>query len=408
MFFSDCNHRFTCFLEIIISDLYVFRRICIHLWLIMIVRNCYSHIKNAMFKGKAIILYGSRQVGKTTILQNLAREFDGEHLFLDCDEPDERLALENVTSTQLKNLFGKARIVFIDEAQRVKNIGITLKLITDKIKNVQVVATGSSALDMSSEINEPLTGRKYEFHIHPFTIAELTQHSSKLEEARNLEQRLIYGMYPNIAQTPGEAELLLRMLANSYLYKDLLTLDGIRKSELLQKLLMALALQLGNEVSYSELARTCDADKATISKYIDLFEKTFIIFKLGPYSNNLRSEISKSQKIYFWDNGVRNAVISNFMPISTRTDVGALWENFIISERIKHAHNSMHFASYYFWRTRMQQEIDLVEVHNQQLCAYECKWSEKAKARIPSTFMDAYKVKNTGIITRKNYLDYIL
>jgi predicted AAA+ superfamily ATPase len=361
-----------------------------------------------MFKGKAIILYGSRQVGKTTILHNLAKEFEGEHLILDCDEPDERLALENVTSTQLKNLFGKARIVFIDEAQRVKNIGITLKLITDKIKNVQVVATGSSALDMSSEINEPLTGRKYEFQIHPFTVAELTKHSNKMEEARNLEQRMIYGMYPNITQSPGEAELLLRMLANSYLYKDLLTLDGVRKSDLLQKLLMALALQLGNEVSYSELARTCDADKATIGKYIDLLEKTFIIFKLSPYSNNLRSEISKSRKIYFWDNGVRNAIISNFMPLSSRTDVGALWENFVISERIKNNHNKLRFSSYYFWRTRIQQEIDLVEVHNQQLFAYECKWSEKAKARIPSTFMDAYKVKATGIITRKNYLDYIL
>lgn len=360
-----------------------------------------------MFKGKAIILLGSRQVGKTTITQMLAEEFEGEHIYLDCDEPDQKAALENVTSTQLKTLIGKSKIVFIDEAQRVKNIGLTLKLFVDKIKTVQVVATGSSALDIASEVNEPLTGRKYEYHIHPFTIAELSNHTNWMEEARNLEHRLVFGLYPNITQNPAECERLLRALVNSYLYKDLLSFEEIRKPDLIQKLLYALALQVGSEVSYNELARTLGVDKGTISKYIDLLEKTFIIFKLSPYSNNLRSEITTTRKIYFWDNGVRNAVISNFTAVNQRTDIGALWENFLISERIKQCHNHIKFREHYFWRTRLQQEIDLVEVKNQQISAFEFKWGEKIRAYIPSTFTDNYDVKETGIISRSNYKDFI-
>lgn len=373
----------------------------------MITRTIYQSIKESMFKGKAIILYGSRQVGKTTITQQLASEFAGEHLFLDCDEPDERAMLENVTSTQLKNLIGNKKILFIDEAQRVKNIGVTLKLLVDKIKEVQVVATGSSVLDMASEINEPLTGRKYEYNVHPFTVEELSNASSWLKEARNLEQRLVFGFYPDITNNAVEAERLLRSLVNSYLYKDLLSFEEIRKPDLLHKLLQALAFQVGSEVSYNELARTLSVDKATITKYIDLLEKVFIIFKVSPYSRNLRSEITTTRKIYFWDNGVRNAVISNFTNINNRTDVGALWENFMISERIKQCNNHTKYARHYFWRTKIQQEIDLIEEENLELSIFEFKWNPKAKAHIPTTFTNTYAVKDKAIVSSQNYQDFI-
>ncbi|MDP1727656.1 MAG: ATP-binding protein [Bacteroidota bacterium] len=373
----------------------------------MIVRTVYSSIKDAMFKGKAIILYGSRQVGKTTITQQLASEFEGEYLLLDCDEPDVRALMENITSTQLKAIIGHKKILFIDEAQRAKNIGITLKLITDKIKTVQVIATGSSALEMASEINEPLTGRKYEYQIHPISIEEMSNHTSWLEESRLLEQRLIYGLYPDITQNQGEAERLLRTLVSSYLYKDLLSLGGIRKPELLQKILQALAFQVGSEVSYNELSRMLGVDKTTISRYIDLLEKTFIIFKLSAFSRNLRSEITTSKKIYFWDNGVRNAVISNFNKVAQRTDIGALWENFMISERLKQNHNHLRYAQHFFWRSTMQQEIDLIEEKNQILNAFEFKWNEKLKARIPATFTKNYQPNETGIISRVNYQPFV-
>lgn len=373
----------------------------------MIYRTIYMSIKDSLFKGKAILLFGSRQVGKTTITEQLAKDYEGQTLILDCDEPDVRGLLENVTSTQLKSVIGTHKVLIIDEAQRVKNIGITLKLIVDKIKNVQVVATGSSALDMASEINESLTGRKYEYFVHPFSVEELSSHTTWLEEARNLEYRLIFGMYPDITKNPTDAERLLRNLTSSYLYKDLLAFEDVRKPDLLQKLTQALALQVGSEVSYSELSRTLMVDKSTISKYIDLLEKAFIIFKLNAFSRNHRSELTTTKKIYFWDNGVRNAVISNFNRTGQRTDIGPLWENFMISERIKYAQNNLKYCKYYFWRTKMQQEIDLIEEQNNTLRAFEFKWNEKAKSYIPKTFTDTYNVEEIGLINKGNYRKYL-
>jgi predicted AAA+ superfamily ATPase len=373
----------------------------------MIYRTIYQSIKSSLFKGKAILLFGSRQVGKTTITEQLAKDYEGETLVLDCDEPDVRVVLENVTSTQLKSVIGGHKVLIIDEAQRVKNIGITLKLIVDKIKTVQVIATGSSALDMASEINESLTGRKYEYFVHPFSIEELSMHTTWLEETRNLEHRLVYGMYPDITQQPTDAERLLRNLTSSYLYKDLLAFEDVRKPDLLQKLAQALALQVGSEVSYSELARLLSVDKATISKYIDLLEKAFIVFKLSAFSRNHRSELTTTKKIYFWDNGVRNAVIGNFNRIGQRTDIGPLWENFMISERIKHTQNNLKYCKHYFWRTKMQQEIDLIEEQNNTLSAFEFKWNEKVKSYIPKTFTDTYDVKEIGLINKSNYKKYL-
>ena len=301
----------------------------------MIPRIIKNQVTNDLFQGKAIIITGPRQVGKTTLLESIRAESGIKGVWLNCDEPDIRAQLENVTSTQLKVLLGDARIAFIDEAQRVKNIGLTLKLIVDNIKDLQVIATGSSALELANEINEPLTGRKREYHLYPLSTEELVHASSKLDEQRLLDQRLIYGFYPDIINRPAQAKTSLMELSDTYLYKDLLTLQEIRKPVLLEKLVTALALQVGSEVVYHEVAQTIGADSKTAERYIQLLEKCFIIFQVSAYSRNLRNEIKKGKKIYFYDNGIRNAVIKNFNPLSLRQDTGILWENFMMSERME-------------------------------------------------------------------------
>ena len=299
----------------------------------MIQRIIQKSIQNDLFKGKAIVITGPRQVGKTTLLEALRTENNLDALWLNCDEPDIRLSLENVSSTQLKAMIGKHQLVFIDEAQRVKNIGLTLKLLVDQFKEVQIVATGSSALELANEINEPLTGRKREYHLYPFSTAEMIGSCSELEEKRLLEQRLIYGFYPDIVNDSGNAQRSLMSLSNDYLYKDLLALESIRKPALLEKILLALAFQIGSEVSFSEIAQSVGADIKTVEHYVSLLEKCFIVFQVGSFSRNLRNEIKKGKKIYFHDNGIRNAIIKNFNTIQLRQDIGALWENFLMSER---------------------------------------------------------------------------
>jgi len=265
----------------------------------MIKRILENMIVKRLFRGKAIILYGPRQVGKTTLVTSLLEKRKEKTLFLNGDEPDVRELLEGVTSSRLKALFGKSRIVFIDEAQRIREIGLTLKLITDQIKEVQLIATGSSAFDLASHTKEPLTGRKYEFHLFPLAFGEMVEHHGLLEEKRLLKHRLVFGYYPEIVTCPGEERELLRLLADSYLYKDLLTLENIKKPVLLEKILKALALQLGNEVSYHEIGQLVGADKNTVEKYIDLLEKAFVVFRLPAFSRNLRNEIKKGKKIYW-------------------------------------------------------------------------------------------------------------
>ncbi|MDQ7065365.1 MAG: ATP-binding protein [candidate division KSB1 bacterium] len=368
----------------------------------MIQRILTERMRQHLFKGKAIILMGARQVGKTTLLQALINQMDEPVLWLNADEPDIREMLFNVTSTQLQALIGTNRIVVIDEAQRIVNIGVTLKLIVDQIPGVQVIASGSSALNLAGEINEPLTGRKYEFWLFPLSFEEMKQHHGLLQEKRLLEHRLIYGYYPDIVTHPGEEKLLLKLLAESYLYKDLLALEQLKRPALLDKLLQALALQVGNEVSYLELGQLIGADKETVERYIDLLEKAFVLFRLNAFSRNLRNEIKKKKKIYFWDNGIRNAILRNFSPLALRTDTGALWENFLISERLKWLHNWDLDARMYFWRTLQQQEIDYIEERDGILWAFEFKWNPKARVKFPKTFLKAYPQSQQQVIHREN------
>jgi hypothetical protein len=337
----------------------------------------------------------------------LAGELEEKVLLLDCDEPDVRKELTDVTSTQLMRRFGDAKVVMIDEAQRIKNIGITLKLIHDKIKNVQLIVTGSSSLELTSEISEPLTGRKYEFLLLPLSTAEMIGHTDVITEKRLLEQRLLFGLYPGVVSEPGNERKILTHLAGSYLYKDIFTFQDIRKPEIIESLLETLALQAGNEVSYHELALTLGIDQITVRRYIDLLEKSFVIFRLRSFSRNARNEIRKSRKIYFYDNGIRNAIISNFSQINLRTDKGALWENFLVSERLKLLNNLQFDAKRYFWRTAQQQEVDYIEERDGELSAYEFKWTAKKTNKLPSTFIKAYPASSTSFVSTSNYLDFV-
>ena len=375
-----------------------------------IARTLGLRIEDRLFRGKVIILLGPRQAGKTTLIENLFLLLSRtEHvLTLNGDEPDVRELLTNCTSTRLRTLIGKKKLLFIDEAQRIPDIGLTLKLVIDQIQDVQVIATGSSAFELNAHTAEPLTGRKFEFTLYPLSFSELVRHHSLLEEKRLLEHRLIYGSYPEIITTPGHEQELIKLLAGSYLYKDLLMLEQINKPVLLEKILRALALQLGSEVSYQEIGQLVGATSQTVEKYIDLLEKAFVLFRLPALNRNVRNEIKKGKKIYFYDNGIRNAIIGNFTPLASRTDTGALWENYLISERIKFLNDDDTMADIYFWRTTQQQEIDYIEERQQQLYAYEFKWNiRKANTRFPKTFLRNYDNVTTKIITPANYEEFL-
>jgi hypothetical protein len=355
---------------------------------------------------KIIVLLGARQVGKTTLLQELSKDME-KVLSLNCDNSDDALALENKTSTELRHLLSPYDLVFIDEAQRVKNIGLTLKMIGDLKLDTQVVVTGSSSLDMANEINEPATGRLIEYNLYPLSLQELATDTSEREEQRLMEQRLIYGLYPEIVTVPEDAKRTLMNLTNNYLYKDLLAYKGIKKPDLVQKLVRALALQLGSEVSYNELSNLLQVDRETVENYIGLLEKCFVVFRLESFSRNLRNEIKKGKKIYFYDNGVRNAVLSHFAPLEMRNDVGALWENLMVSERIKRNAYAGDFANLFFWRTHEQQEIDLIEEQDGQLRTYEFKWNGKVRLNLPKAFAHAYPHSEYEVITPENFWSFV-
>lgn len=372
-------------------------------------RDLQSVIQERCFQGKAIILLGARQVGKTTLLKKIIQEQHVEALYLNCDEPQTVAAFTNCNLKELQMIVGANKFVVIDEAQKVDNIGLTLKLIVDNMPDVQVIATGSSAFELRNCLNEPLTGRKYEYQMFPISSKEIYQSSGYLDLTGLLETRLIYGSYPDILNHANDARELLRMLTDSYLYKDILATDNLRKPDVLDKLLRALAFQVGSEVSYNELAQTVGTDSKTVERYIELLEKCYIIFRLHGLSRNLRNELKKAKKIYFYDNGVRNAVIQQFAPLELRNDAGALWENFFISERVKRNHYQLNYCNTYFWRTKSQLEIDYIEEQNGQMTVFEMKWNpKKANTSIPDAFLKAYDVKETVIITPDNYLDYLL
>lgn len=373
----------------------------------MINRLITSTIKQKFFRGKAIIVVGPRQVGKTTLLKMLANEYDRKILVWNCDEPDVRRKLTDPTSTMLGNETAGYDIVFIDEAQRVQNIGITLKLLIDNYPGKQVVVTGSSAIELSNSINEPLTGRKYEYVLFPFSAEEMIIENGKQEERRLLERRLIYGAYPEVVNNPGDERETLTSLVSSYLYKDIFAFQDVRKPEIIEQLLQALALQVGSEVSFNELGRLLGLNSVTVQRYIDLLEKSYVIFHLRSFSRNVRSELKKSRKIYFCDNGVRNALIGDYKPLALRTDTGALWENYLISERMKHNAYNAFYGKSYFWRTQQQQEVDYIEDYDGVLHAYEFKWSGTKQPRLTDTFMKNYPDHTFKVVNRDNYLDFI-
>jgi len=370
-------------------------------------RAIYERIKSYLFKGKAIIIYGARQVGKTTLVKQFINEFRDNSVYFNADEPDVRLNLSNKTSTELKNFIGNKKLVVIDEAQRIQDIVITIKLIVDNFPDIQIIATGSSSFDISQNISESLAGRKYEFFLFPFSAEEILQFQNKLEFERNLYQRLVYGCYPEILLKPDNIREKIKDVAYSYSYKDVLNYQKIRKPEIIDKLLTALSLQIGCEVSYNELASHLSIDKNTVEAYIRILEESFIIFRLSPFSRNLRNELKKMRKIYFYDNGIRNAFINNFNSIEFRDDIGKLWENYIISERIKYLKNNGIDANFYFWRTKQKQEIDYLEFYDGKILAREIKWSDKRMKKIPQSFIESYKDVDFDVITTKNYLEFI-
>lgn len=374
---------------------------------IMVKRLLVNVLKQDFFRGKVLVIMGPRQVGKTTLLLQLDIDMKSALVF-DCDDRQDAERLERLTKPEIANLIGDSRYVVIDEAQRVQDIGLTLKMIADMYKDsIQVLVSGSSSFDLSNTINEPATGRLLEYRLYPLSLSELAHHTSWRDTDKQLEQRLVYGSYPEVVTDPVHAEQILTMLTNNYLYKDILSYKGMRKPDVLQRLLQALALQVGSEVSYTELSRTVGVDKLTVENYIDLLEKCFVIFRLGSFSRNLRTEIRKGKKIYFCDNGVRNALIRNFAPMHLRQDAGMLWENMMMSERLKRNVLTGNYANLYFWRTHDQQEIDLIEERDGILHCYEFKYNPRRKTVMPAGFAKNYTNTEYEVITPDNYRTFV-
>ncbi|MCL2709044.1 MAG: ATP-binding protein, partial [Defluviitaleaceae bacterium] len=355
---------------------------------------------------KAVILLGARQVGKTTLLRAMFTE-RGETLWLNGDASNDRLLLTAQSAERLRVIIGRHKVLVIDEAQRVPDIGIVLKLIFDNMPDLKIIATGSSSLELSSKTSEPLTGRKRQFKLYPLSFSEMADHHGLLPEINLVPHRLIYGYYPDVVNSPGDERRLLHELTDSYLYKDILALEKIKKSEQLTRLLRALAFQLGSQVSYTELGQLCGLDNKTVEKYVTILEQTYVIFRLGSYSRNLRNELKSSRKIYFADNGIRNALIADFRPLELRDDAGKLWENYLVSERFKRNEYSSSYANPWFWRTQAGQEIDYVEERDGQLSAFEFKFNPAAKAKQPKAFYEAYPNSSFKVIHRDNAAEFI-
>jgi len=371
-----------------------------------------NNVKDNIGSGKAIIIVGARQVGKTTLIKKILE--GQEYLFLDADDPAIRQLLLNPNTEEIRTILGENKIVFVDEAQRIDGIGLTLKIITDQFKNVQLFVSGSSSFDLGNKLNEPLTGRKWEYELFPISWEEFEKKEGFVKSEQQIENRLLFGFYPEVLNNKGKERKTLKNLVSSYLYRDILSFSEIRKPEILDNLLLALALQVGSEVNYNELAQTIGVNKITIQKYIDILEKGYIIFRLNSFSRNLRNEIKRNRKIYFYDNGIRNMIIGNFNSLKLRTDVGALWENFLISERKKQNTYKETFARMYFWRTKQQQEVDFVEEKDGKIYGFEFKWKtpalpsgRKSKMKLPETFTKTYNAE-TKIIDRNNFREFVI
>ena len=373
----------------------------------MIERTLYKTIENKLFDGKVIVLVGARQVGKTTLLKQLFRQKEGV-LWLNGDELQVQNLFSNASADRLLSEFGDNKIVILDEAQRIENIGLRLKLIADSDSDIQVIATGSSAFELANKVNEPLTGRKWEYQLFPLSFGEMVAHHGKLKEMRMLPRRLVYGYYPEVVMNDGNEVEILKLLTDAYLYKDILSWESIKHPDKLQTLLRALAYQVGSQVSYNELSQMSSMDSKTVERYITLLEQCYIIFRLPSFSRNLRHELKASRKIYFYDNGIRNALIADYRAPEVRQDIGALWENFVIAERMKSNEYYHRWVNRYFWRTKQQQEIDYLEESGGKLHAYEMKWNPRAKASITKTFTEAYPNTEFQVITPENIADFLL
>jgi predicted AAA+ superfamily ATPase len=373
----------------------------------MILRQIENSIKERLHKQKAIILLGGRQTGKTTLLKMMT-ENRKDTLWLNADEPDIRALVENATSTRLKSYFGKSKIVIIDEAQQITDIGKKLKLITDTLKDIQVIATGSSAFEIKNKTNEPMTGRKWEFHLFPLSFHELVNHHGMIEEKRMIPHRLVYGYYPEVVTHLGEERERLKLLSDSFLYKDILMYQGLQKPEKLIHLLSILASNLGSEINYNQLSRQLQLNNETVEKYIQLLEQCYVLFRLPAYATNLTKELKKGRKVYFADNGIINSLTGNFSPIENRNDKGALWENFVISELYKQNEYQKRYGKFFFWRTHDRQEIDLIIQDGKMLNTFEIKWSDKKVPRLSKTFSSNYPKHSFQFINFQNAEEYLM
>lgn len=372
----------------------------------MINRNSQTEIDSYLFKGKAILVFGARQVGKTSLIKNTIK--DQSYLWLNGDEPDTQLLLENITTDRLKALIGVNKILVIDEAQMIHNIGILIKRMVDNYPEIQVVASGSSAFELADKTKESMVGRKEEIQLFPLSYNEMVKHSNFIEETRLVPHRLVFGYYPEVVSNPGKEEKVLNDLVEGFLYKDILNLEGIKKSATLRRLVQMLAYRIGSEISYNSLANDLGINRLTVEKYIDILEKNFIIFSLNAFSKNQDNELKKGRKVYFWDNGLRNRIIKNFNPIELRDDFGALWENFIISERKKKIGYENQFKDTYFWRNAQQAEIDYLEIKNTEIEAFEIKYNPNQKVRFTKSFTEKYHPKTTQVIHKENFWDYLI
>ncbi|MBW6514595.1 MAG: ATP-binding protein [Candidatus Syntrophosphaera sp.] len=375
----------------------------------MIIDRVYDNLGDRLVKNKVMLLFGPRQVGKTTLVRRYYDLHPGKKLFLNGDDIVVQTTMASQDQAGILGRVEGYELLIIDEAQRIPNIGLALKILADNRQDLEIIATGSSSFDLMGQLGEPLTGRKTSLLLYPVWVGELLEHHNRFELDAMLPQLLIYGMYPEIVTASGKQRKTdqLNEITNSYLLKDILELDKVRSAQPVIDLLRLLAFQIGHEVSQNELGKQLGLDHKTVARYLDLFEKSHILIRLGGFSRNLRNEITSKAKYYFYDNGIRNSLIANFNPLELRNDIGMLWENFIITERVKkRAYHSIH-ANHYFWRTWDQQEIDLIEEREGKLFAYEIKW-KKDKFKIPRKFQEAYPGSEITLVNRKNYLELIL
>ena len=373
-----------------------------------IARTLQAKIEERLAPGKAVLIYGARRVGKTILLKEIFNKIEGKKMLLIGEDMDVQNMLQNRSVHHYRQLFEGMNLLAIDEAQSIPEIGSVIKLIIDEIPHIQVIATGSSSFDLLNKIGEPLVGRASQFLLTPFSIREIAQKQNGMELRQNLENRIVYGSYPEVVGMTSNTmkEEYLRDIVNAYLLKDILAIDGLRNTAKMNRLLQLVAIQIGSEVSYEELGKQLGMHRETVEKYLDLLSKVFVVYKLGAFSRNMRKEVSKAGKWYFYDNGIRNAIIGNFKDANSRMDMGKLWENFFITEKLKDNQNHLLHCQFHFWRTYDQQEIDLIEEKNEVINAYEMKWGKKLP-KAPAGFMKTYTGADFNVVNPDNYLEFL-